>query len=272
MLMLYFILFRKELEQQKAGDSTFTVQHSSNASTSSPVLTYTSLSPVDSPVITLSSGSSATTPSPTALPGASEFRLDDDDNWGDDDWEMACQSVQTDSTTNTMANFDKEDEFLTVAPTTCTSTNTCLKGTQYTSTPVTLSNNLKKTTPVSTVLTSSFKGPYHHPVSSRSTILKEIQCDSAQFNGVYEHSEQLYATLRSRFGLKEFRTNQREAMNAAMLRHDCFILMPTGSGKSLCYQLPAVITPGVTIVVSPLRSLIQDQVQKLAVNLDVSEL
>jgi ATP-dependent DNA helicase RecQ len=69
--------------------------------------------------------------------------------------------------------------------------------------------------------------------------------------------------LRNVFGFESFRPGQEAAVSAALADRDALVVMPTGSGKSLCYQLPALIRRDLTLVVSPLVSLMQDQVQAL---------
>ena len=75
-----------------------------------------------------------------------------------------------------------------------------------------------------------------------------------------EHAQDL---LRSVYGFDDFRGRQAEVVAAALAGRDALVLMPTGGGKSLCYQLPAMIRPGVGLVVSPLIALMQDQVSAL---------
>src|SRR5215211_2545703 len=74
----------------------------------------------------------------------------------------------------------------------------------------------------------------------------------------------LTAALHQHFGFADFRPGQREACQAALDDRDVMVVMPTGSGKSLCYQLPALLRDDLTVVVSPLVALMQDQVEALA--------
>lgn len=69
--------------------------------------------------------------------------------------------------------------------------------------------------------------------------------------------------LQNLFGLDDFRPAQREVIEDVLRGQDVLCVMPTGAGKSLCYQLPATVQGGLTIVVSPLISLMEDQVQQL---------
>lgn len=76
-------------------------------------------------------------------------------------------------------------------------------------------------------------------------------------------SPELHEVLRERFGLLGFRGCQAEACEAVVRGEDVLLVMPTGAGKSLCYQLPALLREGTGIVLSPLIALMEDQVDKL---------
>ena len=71
---------------------------------------------------------------------------------------------------------------------------------------------------------------------------------------------EIYSLLKEHFGYQEFRGQQESVIQTALAGGEALVVMPTGQGKSLCYQLPSMAMPGLTVVLSPLIALMKDQV------------
>lgn len=101
-----------------------------------------------------------------------------------------------------------------------------------------------------------------------SSIYIVVALDIAENISMDEQSliEKARAILQKVFGYKDFRLLQEKIITSVLLGHDTLAIMPTGGGKSLCYQIPSLMFSGLTLVVSPLISLMQDQVRLMAQN------
>ncbi|XP_073288056.1 ATP-dependent DNA helicase Q-like 2 isoform X4 [Primulina huaijiensis] len=111
---------------------------------------------------------------------------------------------------------------------------------------------------------SELKALLEQNESSTSHGGDETTVSVENWSGPFEWDHQADDVRFNVFGISSYRANQREIINAIMSGRDVLVIMAAGGGKSLCYQLPAILRKGVALVVSPLLSLIQDQVMGLA--------
>lgn len=102
-------------------------------------------------------------------------------------------------------------------------------------------------------------------IKSELNLLNENESSSmSKYHGDdFPWSQEMQTKLKTVFNIQNFRSHQKAGINATMLGADLILVMPTGGGKSLCFQLPAILSKGVTLVVSPLISLMEDQLQGL---------
>ena len=108
-----------------------------------------------------------------------------------------------------------------------------------------MGNSVKKTASKTTLVKTG------KIVKTKQTGSKKI-AETSQFD--------LHKELKEKFGFDKFKDTQEKVIESLLAGHDTFVIMPTGGGKSLCYQLPALISEGVAIIVSPLIALMKNQV------------
>ncbi|KAH9689619.1 hypothetical protein KPL70_015567 [Citrus sinensis] len=134
--------------------------------------------------------------------------------------------------------------------------SSCPDGRSQIFTPSSVKHSSKSVDCKSGVSTSSASSVSN---KKRSSLISDNEHGTLSFEELQALDDMEFANVVI-FGNRAFRPLQHQACKASVAKQDCFVLLPTGGGKSLCYQLPATLKSGVTVVISPLLSLIQDQI------------
>ena len=98
------------------------------------------------------------------------------------------------------------------------------------------------------------------PASARASNKETVPPKASKPHNGAVTSADLKKALQEHFGFNQFKGTQEKVIESLLAGHDTFVIMPTGGGKSLCYQLPAMVSEGVAIIVSPLIALMKNQV------------
>lgn len=98
------------------------------------------------------------------------------------------------------------------------------------------------------------------PTTKTKTKTTSKKAGTTKSNDAFKNKADLHQLLQEHFGFNKFKDSQEQIIEAVLMGKDTFVIMPTGGGKSLCYQLPALVSEGVAIVVSPLIALMKNQV------------
>ncbi|CEF62576.1 Bloom syndrome protein [Strongyloides ratti] len=197
------------------------------------------------------------------------FEDDNYDDFYDDNWVNETNKANEQNICNTNLNIANSNKF---------KRNYCINGSIDNNNDISNNNTMNDDTinHMNGDFSYNIFEQYEDDLYNQENVF--LKSSAGEFNDtkdllLYDKIKEIYETLNKVFGHNSFIHEQKEAIVATLLGHDVFLLMPNGSGKSLCYQLTSIIDCGITVVVAPTKTFIENEISKLTqLNIQVYDL